>query len=319
MTVQGNQVYYGDFVSDGVPTTIQFAGPVNYYYQMNWTQWNSTANPGVLKRAWYHSSMPAASYLGVKNTDGAATDESVIAVAGGFTPIDFTNPPTYASTAITAVTAANPAQITSNGHGLVAGDLVELQNVTGMQQISSMIFEVNTIVDPNNFTIFLDSSGFAAAGTGGTATKIFNSLYYSPFRGLITGITQAANAVMTLAVFRPGEYEVGERYRMIVPTGFGMTQMNGLLVTIVAVNAATNTITLDVDSTAFTAFAFPASAAVPFTFPQFVPVGDITPVLTGSIVNRAFHGLELGSVVVGAASDHIKWFASTAELINSYI
>lgn len=318
MSVQGNNVFYGHFTSDGNPTTIEFPGPVNFYYQMNWTQWNSVANPSVLKRAWFHSTMPSASYLGVQNTAGAATDESIMAATGGFTPIDFRNPPTFAGTAITAVTQANPAQVTSNGHGLVVGDLVILTNVTGMQQISSLVFEVNTVVDANNFTVFLDSSGFAAAGTGGTATKLFNDTFYTPFRGAITDITQAASAVITLAVFAPGDYNVGETHRIIVPAGFGMTQMNGLVATITAVNAATNTITVNINSTAFTAFAFPASASVPFTFSQIVPIGDVGSVLTGSIQNRAFFGLELGSAVVGANNDDIKWVASTRELLSVY-
>lgn len=320
MTVQGNNIYYGHFTSDGNPTTIQFPGLVNFYYQMNWTQWNSTANPGVLKRAWFHSTMPDASYLGVQNTDGAATDESIRGTTGGFTPIDFRNPPTYTGTAITAVTAANPAQITSNAHGLVAGNIVRLTNVTGMQQISGMVFEVTNVVDANNFNVALDSSGFAAAGTGGTARKIFHSTAYEPFRGLVTNVTQAASAVVTLSIFNnASQYNVGERFKFSGFAQFGMTEIEGLVGEITAVSVANNTITVNIDSTGFTAFAFPASGAVPFTFPQVTPVGEDTTVLTGAIESRAFYGLELGSSVVGANNDDIKWVASTRELVDLYI
>lgn len=320
MSVQGNNIFYGHFTSDGNPTTIELPGPVNFYYQMNWTQWNSVANPGVLKRAWFHSTMPNGSYLGVKNTDGAATDESIMAATNGFTPVDPRIPQTFAATAITAVTQANPAQITSNAHGLAINDLVKLSNVTGMQQISNYIWRVRSIVDVNNFTIFLDSSGFAAAGTGGTATRILEPDFftYAPPGGQISGITQAANAVVTLAFEDASVVQVGAIYRFTIPPEFGMTEMNGLLGTVTAVSAANNTMTVNINSAGFTAFAFPASGAVPFSPPIFIPAGATTPTLTAAMHNITFIGLQLGTAVVGANGDDIKWVASTRELLDVY-
>lgn len=320
MSVQGNNIFYGHFTSDGNATTIELPGPANFYYQMNWTQWNSTANPGVLKRAWFHSTMPSGSYLGVKNTDGAATDESIRALTNGFTPTDPRTPQTFAATAVTAVTQANPAQVTSAGHGLEVNDLVKLSNVTGMQQIANYIWRVRSIVDPNNFTIFLDSSGFAAAGTGGTATRILEPDFftYAPPGGQISGITQAANAVVTMAFDDASAISVGTIYRFTIPTVFGMVEMNNLLGTVLATSAANNTITVNINSTAFTPFAFPASGAVPFSPPLFIPAGATTPTLTAAMHNITFIGLKLGTAVVGASGDDIKWVASTRELLDVY-
>jgi hypothetical protein len=100
-----------------------------------------------------------------------------------------------------------------------------------------------------------------------------------------------------------------------------MFQMNGLLATIVAVGnadaaGATNTIDLDVDSSAFGAFAFPASFANYFgQFAQVTPVGDAASTLAGATVNTAIQGLLVGSSVVGVAGDVIEWVAQRAVTI----
>ena len=319
MSIQGQVLYKGHFTSDGNPRTIDFPGDVTNYFQMNWTQWNSTANPGVLKRAWFHDSMPNGSYLGVKNTDAAATDESILALTGGFTRIAPDNVVTFAATAITAVTQANPAQITSAGHGLLAGDLIYINNVTGMQQISGWVFRVRSIVDPNNFTIYLDSSGFAAPGTGGTVRKGVDPLGFFPQHNYISAITQAANCVVTVTWALPStNFPVGSKWRFNVPAVNGMVEIDGLLGTVLAASDVANTVTFDIDTTGFTAFALPASAGVPYTFPQVTPVGEDNTILAAAVTNDGFRGLELGTAVVGVASDEIKWWACKGELINLY-
>ena len=69
--------------------------------------------------------------------------------------------------------------------------------------------------------------------------------------------------------------------------------------------------TVDINTTAFTAFAFPdsATAAAGVTFPQTVPIGDFD-VLSGAIDNQAFIGLRLGTDVVGVADDVVHWVAT---------
>jgi len=70
--------------------------------------------------------------------------------------------------------------------------------------------------------------------------------------------------------------------RFQIPTVFGMSQLNstsnGLPVefTVIAVNNAigTQTVTLAVDSTAFTAFAWPLAASYPFSLPIMEPQGE---------------------------------------------
>lgn len=76
-----------------------------------------------------------------------------------------------ATTNITAITKVLNPQITSASHGLVAGDTVWIQGVTGMTQINSLLLTVNTVVDVNNFTVLIDASGYTTYSSGGTVGK----------------------------------------------------------------------------------------------------------------------------------------------------
>ena len=316
MSIQGQVICYGEFTSDGNPRVIDFPSDVTNYYQMNWTQWNSVANPAVLKRAWFHFDMPDASYLGVQNTAGAATDQSILALVNGFTRFNYDNLQTYATTAITATTQANPIVVSSVAHGLRTGDLVRLANVTAMQQISG--YECTaTRLTANTFSIPIDGTGFAAAGTGGTARRIAQDRPFAPRRRFLANITAAANALVSTS--QDHGLAVGEIVTFNVSADYGMVEIDGLKGTVLTVPSAT-TFTVNIDSTAFTAFAFPTSAiaATGVTQAHVIPVADIATTLAGATENVSFRGLELGTAVAGAADDIIKWVAWKGELINTY-
>lgn len=54
---------------------------------------------------------------------------------------------------------------------------------------------------------------------------------------------------------------VGQKVKLSVPAEYGMAEINGLEGNVTAINTTNNTITLDIDSSSFSAFAFPATAA----------------------------------------------------------
>lgn len=87
---------------------------------------------------------------------------------------------------ITAITKATSAVVTA-ANSLAVGDVVEFGNVTNMPEIFGQLGIV-TAATSSSFTVNIDSSGFAAAGTSGTATpKTFtavnNCKTYSGFDG----------------------------------------------------------------------------------------------------------------------------------------
>ncbi len=75
-----------------------------------------------------------------------------------------------AEQSITAATQANPCQITIAGHGYSNNDWIMIASVSGMTTLNGKVYKV-TVVDPDNFTIGVNSSGYEAYTSGGIATR----------------------------------------------------------------------------------------------------------------------------------------------------
>ena len=79
---------------------------------------------------------------------------------------------TEATTAITAITQANPAVVTAASHGLSNGDRVFIASVAGMTEVNNKEFTVAGATT-NTFQLSgIDSSAFTAYLSGGTVGKI---------------------------------------------------------------------------------------------------------------------------------------------------
>jgi hypothetical protein len=79
---------------------------------------------------------------------------------------------TAATTAITAITKANPAVVTSNSHGMSNGDRVFITSVVGMTEVNNREFTVAGATT-NTFQLSgINSSAFTAYGSAGTTGEI---------------------------------------------------------------------------------------------------------------------------------------------------
>jgi len=77
----------------------------------------------------------------------------------------------FATATITNVTQANPGQVTTSAaHGFSDGEIVGITGVVGMTELNGNSYTV-TVVDTTNFTIGVDTSGFTAYSSAGTATS----------------------------------------------------------------------------------------------------------------------------------------------------
>lgn len=271
--------------------------------------WESTANPGVVKEAYWFRGMTSGTALTTKNTDGAATDTKDFIATGGFVPFSYDNLPTYSVLSINSITKANPAVVTTTtNHGYADGDLVRIYNNTVMKQLGGIVFTV-TVTGATTFTIPINTNvtNFTAE-TGASVQKLFAVNEFFPLNNVITGITAANPAVITTA--RAHGYVAGSIFRVNVPSIFGMTQMNGLKAT--AVSVTSTTITTDIDSSAFTAFGWPAASSVPFSYAEINPIGESSSILTqaernigqrGMIIPASFQSASALSFWVAEKSD----------------
>ncbi len=106
---------------------------------------------------------------------------------------------TKATKTITAITQANPAVVTSNGHGFSNGDRVFIKSVAGMTELNNREFTVASTAT-NTFALSgINSTGFTAYSSGGTAGEIVEvTTTYSATEIFEINYTQSAD-VMYLA------------------------------------------------------------------------------------------------------------------------
>lgn len=333
----------GNFTSAGVGVKIPVPQGCDYFVATNITQMGTTNATGRCVRGeWYRNGTDASGTdttnkgLRWKKTDSTSAINidsfSTSTASGGFVYVPTVPVTEAAVTGGTSITQANGAVVTiTNTYS--EGDRVRLYATTGMLQIAGMDFTI-TSVSGSGFTLLgLDSSGFAAPATAVTARRISEFDAVEPRFLYVTGITQAAQAVVTVSTEH--NYVVGELVTFTVPSSFGMSEISGLTGKITAVTAYT--MTLDIDSSTFTAFAFPASTAVPTTqlFATLAPAGQrtqfnpITGVQTGYDFNYPpFHTGEFSPYMylnagtnspAGSSGDVIVWQCLKTEtgLINA--
>lgn len=251
----------GSFTSDGAGLRIDLPGGADFFRVYNQTE-AAAANDVNFDFIWFPNLNAGEAYAKTKTGGGNGVEEDLI-TSGGFTYRSVYPSPEAAVTG-TTITAANPAVCTATSHGYAVGDRVRIYNNTAMKQIGGMEFEVTAVGGANSFTLgYLDASGFAAAETAFSVRRLPADLRSLPGARYVTGISAASSAVVTFSEEHP--FKVGDVMYFRVPSEFGMVEMDGLEGKVTAETAST--VTVDIDSSSFTAFAFPASASVPFSFP----------------------------------------------------
>jgi len=299
--------YRGSLVSTGAAQMVSIPAGFDQFILRNRT--TLAAGNGIIESKWW---------LGM--ADGVAQTFSVAGgvvtsaiVAGGFTYRDSSTATIGAPIAVTAVTAANPP-VASTATTPLVGQIVRIYGTTGMLQIAGMDFTVTAINAGVSMSFgYLAAVGFAAAATAGTYRLVPFDYKFYPRRRYITGITLGATTIVQMSVTH--DFVAGERVSFRCSAAFGTTQIDGLSGTITAINAATNTITVDINSAAFTAFAFPtsATAAGGVTFPQVVPSSELN-ILTGAIRDTGTRQILIGATIAGTANDVMDFWAIRSQV-----
>jgi hypothetical protein len=323
----------GNFKSTGAGVPIPMPSSVDYMEVFNVTQ-IAASNPNkVIESRWFGPKFGAGASAadgGVKVVKTTADLTSAYA-SGGFTYVQ--NSPfieAQSANPITAITQAAQAVVTQT-QTYSEGDILQFYNTTGMLQLSGMNFEISSVSGSGYTLIGLNSSGFAAAGTAGFTRRISKYAAVEPQFLYVTAISQAVQAVVTTSVDPSLYYAVGMKVHFSVPYSFGMYQMNQLTGKILSIDAANYQFTVDIDSSAFSAFAFPSSTSSPTAqlFATVAPAGastqvdPVTGVQTG--YNFQYQPFRSGVFVpymflaggaqspAGANNDQINWLAYKLE------
>lgn len=336
-------MYQGSFTSDATNKTISIRSDWDYMEVENETALIQATADLAFKFTFQRGQTNGRGNVWTKlgNVANDPLTVAQIAAGGGFFYVDMSGARLGSSVSMTSSTnATRPVFTVSSTAGVKAGTVVRLASVSGQENLNGYDFSVDDI-DNGGGTNFRIAGTLATApgavGANGTYRIVnFDHLFYPRFR-YIANISQAANAVVTVTV--PSGYAVGQKVRVIVPTSsqsgtsdFGMTEINGLEGTITAVNNAvgTQTVTLDIDSSGFTAFTFPtaAKAAIPLRKAMLVPsamdVGyaraQSVDELSDARDNRGLIGVKLIGGAAGpggASSDVMYWRVWKAESVNN--
>ena len=316
-------IQQGKFTSDGEIKLLQLRSDVDWMSVYNITEAAAQNNGHGFKYYWqrgmsntgimdYH---PAADHTVAVNTTAAA-----------FYLKDTGTPSISASNAtITAISnAATPVVSAASTAGVSNGSIVKIGAVASAYQLGGIDFTVDNVVEDTSFDLSYMSQ-LAVAGVAGSFRIITVPKQFYPKWRYITNITQAASAVITMSV--TNLYEIGMKVKIKMPVQksggvdvWGMPQFNDIITTITAVDTVNNTITVDTNSTDFTAFNFATHAnvlGVVLRYPIILPYGESTQyeysnLLDDRVYNAAYIGMALASGITkpaGSVNDIIYWTA----------
>jgi hypothetical protein len=324
-------IQQGVFISTGANVDLVLRSDVDWMHVINWTQ-SLAANIDTGVEWWWQRELPvndSLCYYHVAANNTLSSGSALVLSAGvpSFQLFDMSGNPYGANRAITSF-AANGVVLAADTTGLAVGSVVRFNNVVGgRQHCNDMLYTV-TFVGAGTFTVTPAANNVATGvTTGNYQTVAFPELFY-PRNRRITNITAANPAVVTTAI--PHGFTVGQHVLFSIPRvtalAYGTLELDGVKATITAVPTAW-TFSINVDTTAMGAFAFPLTADVPFTYAQVIPDGENTAgalILGGDILGDAERnvgaiGIRLFAGVYGPAGsngDEIKWVAGKSFATN---
>ena len=238
------------------------------FWIRNRSAWGDDADE-VSVESWWRRGMAA----GVAQTADQAVTSGILSTeavtSGGFTFIDTANPPSFAGLASTNVAGNSGTFVVTMASttGISVGDYVRLTSVVDEYQISGYVFQVTAVSANTSITLgymasAVSSGGlatFASAGDTALVTKIIPNRMYPRLR-YIAMITKATQAVIYFTA--KNDFTPGEIVSFRVSSDFGMDEINNKAVRVLSVtNSSTvSSITIDLDTSGYTTFAFPLSA-----------------------------------------------------------
>ena len=309
------------FVSTGEAKVITMRSDFDWFNLYNYTRIAAGGANTVVQAYWQRGMADGAGIGYTKLAAGNSMVPAAIAAPDGFTLVDTSNEADRYG-ARRAVTNVNGLVVaTANTNGLYDGDVIRFDSIINAEQLNGISYTIDTITPGVSFQLSYSPNIANTAITGNYRKVNYIDLNY-PNPRYISAITQAAQAVVTFTMTHT--FKVGEQIRFNAPvsaTGYpvyGMQQIYGKTATITAIDAVNNTVTIDLDTTAYDAFVFPtaitAALAGAYTPAQAVAVSTVgtnqavvNPFNNGNII-----GMYLGEDVYGTADDVIYWTAGKA-------
>lgn len=317
--MDGTIIQQGRFTSDGTAQKIALRSDVDWMEVINETQYATTQATGRGVTFTWQRGLSAGHAFEVTKADNTNVMQAEKVTSGGFTLVTGA-----ASAAVTGttITKASPPVCTAAGHGFSNGDTVILSNFTNMTNLSTITFTIGSVAT-NTFELdFFDTNTANFTQEAAFEVRKVPSFGWAGGWSIISSVTTGTTTGIQFTTNEAEElYEVGTVLKFSVSSAFAMTELDGLQGEITAYTAGTNTYTVDIDSSAFTAFAWPAPAALPFSAPVAVVVGSVNQgVSTDAVDNVSVLEIELGAGIdgpAGSTSDVVYWRAGKSFSVSN--
>lgn len=267
----------------------------------------STNNAYPAFEFYWQRGMPAGSALVSYKANTTSVVNADQILSGGFTLYDPSGqtqgaqPLLSAPVATTASTnVTRPVVSTGNTAGVSVGTVVRLSN-TAQTDVNGIDMVVGAVTANTSFTLLTASNPLATApgaiGGAGFYRIVYNAnnaLFY-PRRRYVVNITQASNAQVSTSIAHG--LTPGQDVRFNIPAESGMIQLNPqnnnfyfptsslTNATVVSVVDDYN-FTINIDTTAYTAFTYPTIAQQPSDIPTVVPFGEDTAASIASLLSQ---------------------------------
>lgn len=342
--------------ASALPTTVPLSDQPDWFFVKDITNWgaqNTAANPVYAE--WF-SSMPNGSYLAEGQPSSTTTGVTLYASQGttnGFSFINSASPPTFSlNTTGTAINHTTFVVSMTDTHtqNIQVGDFVRLINPVGMLEAGGIVAQVTAVTLDTSITLGYIATAvtagvsFHADGTTVSIQKFYPGKFYPAARQIMY-ISQAKQAKVYFA--RPNDFTPGELVDFNIPPQYGMLSTGSLgglnfltavpggaaRVLVVTNTATESSITINYDTTGFSAFVYPlttktlgqpspptcfpaGSGIVPLNGSATVPQSPPGTNLQDAFDNRNQYYMYIGSSVVGANSATMQWMAFKADYGN---
>lgn len=254
----------------------------DYFVSTNITKMASASTTGCVRGEWFGGGITAVNdglQWSKSSGDAISIESFANATANGFTYVTSFPAPQAALTGTTITQAAAAVASVTNTYS--NGDQVVIYNAVGMEQISGMTFTISSVTGSQFTLLGLNSSAFATAASSFFVRRVNQFTPVEPSFLYVTAISQAAQGQVTVS--QANSVYLGQKLEFNIPSTFGMVQLNNfylaqnLPVVVTSIVDAYN-FTINVNTTNFTAFAFPASALSPTAtlFATVAPAGQST-------------------------------------------
>jgi hypothetical protein len=325
-------------IASGLDLECQSQSPPDFVILRS-LSWGEANDAQAIEWFWERS-LAQGTAKGILQSSAAANAPAMttaLLTSGGISTYDTANPPTFAALASSDINKTTFVATMANTGSIAVGDYVRVTVPVDMYQVSSYVFQVTAVTVNTSITLGYMASAvtaglpaFASNADTANITKFIPNRMY-PRYGFIGWISQATQAVVYFTA--TNDFTPGEIVSFRVSSDYGMEEINNVQARVLSVtNSATvSSITIDLDTTGFTAFSFPTSAtALTGVSPAVVlpSSSGVVPDSSGSATNPqqppgtnlrdSFDNRNTRVIHLGSGLFNVASFASDAGDVWSY-